>query len=86
MVVLVARVNVACPMPRREEPFEQQERAEQSRWAAKSARWDGLLTFDAKGEIIIFIERFAVAADFISFVPFVRIYSSYIIGSCLAHS
>jgi len=27
---------------------------EQSRWAAKSARWGGLLTFDAKGEIIDF--------------------------------
>jgi hypothetical protein len=27
--------------------------AEQSRWAAKSARWDGLLTFDTKNEIII---------------------------------
>jgi hypothetical protein len=31
--------------------------AEQSRWAAKSARWDGLLTFSTKGEIIIFVGR-----------------------------
>ena len=31
--------------------------AEQSRWAAKSARWDGLLTFDTMGEIIIFVGR-----------------------------
>ena len=34
------------------------------------------MTFDTEGEIIIFIERVAVAADFISFAPFVRIYSS----------
>jgi hypothetical protein len=31
--------------------------AEQLRWAAKSARWGGLLTLDAKGEIIIFVGR-----------------------------
>jgi hypothetical protein len=30
---------------------------EQSRWVAKSARWDGLLTFDTEGEIIIFVGR-----------------------------
>jgi hypothetical protein len=43
-------------MPRREKPFEQQERLpphNKLRWAAKSARWGGLLTFDTKGEIII---------------------------------
>jgi hypothetical protein len=44
--------------PMQEEPFEQQTASttEQPRKAAKSVRWDGL-TFDAKGEIIIFVGR-----------------------------
>jgi len=45
------------------ELFQQQERLsrqEQSRWAAKSARWDGLLTFDTQSEIIIGIEWIAI--------------------------
>jgi hypothetical protein len=36
--------------------------AEQSRWAAKSARWGGLLPFDTEGEIIILVGRNSIFA------------------------
>src|ERR1700722_162857 len=71
-------------MPRREERLEQQERLppqEQSRWAAKSSRWDGLLTFDTKGEIIILSGGIAdLPAHLKLYSPFLRIYSSFIVG------
>ena len=60
---------------------------EQSRWAAKSAGWDGL-TFDTKGEIIICVEWIAVLpANSTLFSPpsglIYLFYRSFILGSCL---
>ena len=78
--------NAACPMPRREETLRAAgaaSAAEQSRWAAKSARWGGLLTLAAKGGIIILSGGIAdLPAHLALFSPFLRIDSS-IIGSCL---
>jgi hypothetical protein len=56
---------------------------EQPLRAAKSARWNGL-TYDTKGEIIIIVEWIAgLLANLTLFSPFLRIHSSFIIGSCL---
>jgi hypothetical protein len=58
--------------------------AEQSRRAAKSARWDGL-TFDTKGEMIIFVRRnsrFARTLDAVLALSCAFILPS-LLGSCL---
>jgi hypothetical protein len=53
-------------------------------WAVKSSGWGGLLTFDTNGEIIVLSGGIAdLPAHLTLFSPFLRIYSSFIIGSCL---
>jgi hypothetical protein len=48
------------------------------------SKMGGLLTFDTKGEIIISSGGIAdLPAHLRLFSPFLRIYSSFIIGSCL---
>jgi hypothetical protein len=86
-MVRLARLQTrAFPVVRLDELFEQQERLPPPRAVAKAAKsQDGNgLTFATKGEIIIVVERVAVLpASSLFFSPFLRLYSSFLIGSCL---